>query len=1820
MTDTANSLRYLSEEWAELIIARAVLTSNLPADQLKVRVNQLDHANQKGKHVSLPIQEAYEFTSKYDAQQIAMMFDSLQAELMNFHESNEFPGLFTNMIKIIHEIFQMSFDQINPKEKVKSLHTDQIINEEVLTEHDKLQIEVFQFLSTILSKASKCPSVDFGKIDPSIISQVFYFMNHDHPNAVRASGGDILSALSSAPKSCEEICTTFWKQFNACKKDDDFRNFASWIDGVVNIKLNFNTPKMTELTLAFLKAFINHSKKIERGVLRMKFLDVLYQVIKKVCENSTAQTNTDFTTVLDQIWDVVEKWSSKSKHTSFCYVFLQHILSCTFPKFFTKGHGMHFCEILCKYAKGGDVEMLSLIAKFIDEAPREFTSSMIDDFAKMFNNYILPILFSGADKKRSPRFKDADQCKEVVNILTAVGLKSVLCIVDLAKGTLTADKPNDDHKRVRLSVIEVLANLCERNPQSIATQNDQLFPSIESILLQTAPGLPEEISFAIRTFPLIHSRNDMKLAQISQILFDTITQPNVSYADYALKSLKSFIIDMVTLQSNTMLPINYLDKLFENIHSLPDADLQKRLNLIKEISSALVQSLSQQVSNFGQVKGSNSAMTANDWNNFRLKLDKTLLPFILSTNPDTSKLAMEIEEIFQSKDLSKLDETCSADKPYYVSNWLSDIKEKKELLQNTELLIQNNATTAMIYFESVLEFWRNHKKRIGMEKCTKILSFIASTARHPSQSIRTFFEEIYKLYREDPSSLEVPHAITLIHPSLWVQFIADLNQWMGTNGLTMQNFWPQYVGVFYTLATTNLFQTEIVSQQKLAETFERFLISFWKNSKVTDYLLTEKCFKILQLFVQYSNDKMSQIIEPTNESFNAFINGIQSMLDIADAGQFPVTYPETFLSSMATVFTYAKFPEEAIFKTFSEWLIIFGVFFKENQQISILMAQLMTIILAQNPILIRQIFRGTFCECGPVSAPFILAIANNFKQNEDFLNAYENAAAIVIATIVLHINSDILVCRQAALKLMCLTFSRPEGIYTAEIPVQLTMSVTSESAAGFYYQAHHFYEFACKSVSSKLAFSVFEIFSRDFNLVMSEHSKLISSLIYFIPVVVSEHTLSEVVPVLLHLTTCSRVEEQTTAMAIHNIWSTFFVAFEQHYSTQVNELINLIFDFGVSQESMTSKESNVSVLILVDEFSIFPQETAKFLISFLCKYDRVAPEDINKFGEYLSSANIDFEVSNEEVIACNAISQILFLVESREQFNELFLDKLAALTYYGVIMYHIDKFRIGLFHPLLDSLLDAVLFRHADSNEVFTSNIEKLGTANLMKRTTSLDVQYQILTDIPTKTMLCYDRVAINVLSDLLCQADPEFKQKFFEIAIGNAFQVLPSERAMEPFLMLMGLNNMFTTKFVFQILLFTLYAFKTARVELMDSIIDLINQRLLEDLPEETFATEALPVIIVFILSLSLDFRRSFSIHLMKIISDISEKICGMSCAETISQGLIDFMRNFNGDEYIASLFERFIEDVTSFNDPSVNDIVNALFQLSKLIGASSTPFNWCSLFGLAIDATRYFLSVQSPHIATPIIQMEGLSYESIEKFVSFVVENYETERNKIFFASFYCSLVKLFKVNDNGIDTVSMQIIDQYFRQSKFKTNPAMTDTITKTIFLISLSCDDTGRQAASSAINYIISNLTHKMDQASLSLTVIQPKFITVKKRVFNTMMQVDKNIVDPTLIPAMKLFSFSGMEMNAIIDTLWQFLSSKISPTGERVPMPVFKTAEQIAEDAIISKKRRSSAADSKYASSPQKTEAASPVSQPTPEEPPKPEEPKQDDEAPQDSSA
>jgi hypothetical protein len=69
----------------------------------------------------------------------------------------------------------------------------------------------------------------------------------------------------------------------------------------------------------------------------------------------------------------------------------------------------------------------------------------------------------------------------------------------------------------------------------------------------------------------------------------------------------------------------------------------------------------------------------------------------------------------------------------------------------------------------------------------------------------------------------------------------------------------------------------------------------------------------------------------------------------------------------------------------------------------------------------------------------------------------------------------------------------------------------------------------------------------------------------------------------------------------------------------------------------------------------------------------------------LEVAEVDFSIQLQEVVALNALSQILPLIVDNKWFNVLFLSKLEQLASLAVIIFDNDTFAIRPFHLLLDT-------------------------------------------------------------------------------------------------------------------------------------------------------------------------------------------------------------------------------------------------------------------------------------------------------------------------------------------------------------------------------------------------------------------------------------------------------------------------------------------------------------------------------------------------------
>jgi hypothetical protein len=663
-------------------------------------------------------------------------------------------------------------------------------------------------------------------------------------------------------------------------------------------------------------------------------------------------------------------------------------------------------------------------------------------------------------------------------------------------------------------------------------------------------------------------------------------------------------------------------------------------------------------------------------------------------------------------------------------------------------------------------------------------------------------------------------------------------------------------------------------------------------------------------------------------------------------------------------------------------------------------------------------------------------------------------------------------------------------------------------------------------------------------MVRLPQQPLLAVLVALLPLMVAGRPIQEATSFLLSLTLQSNLADASTAEEVHRLWAVFLGVIPE---SSVSDLLQVVLKYTLAQSSLKSPESFVGVVALTFIFERFPDATAALLLPILCRsYDREIPSDYRAFLKYVEVAEVDFSISPDEIVAYNALSQILLLIEDKQLFHTLFVEKLAQLTLFAVLFFDIDSFAIGPFHPLLDTLLDAALFRFAPDTSSFTRNLQTLQESNLILRANSLDVQYQILTGISeSKHILAYDQTAVKSLASLFCQADPAFSQKLFALVLANAFKVRDCERALEPFLILMALDREVTTRSLLYLLQFAVFAFTRNRTEVVDPLVDIIRGRLLSDtLDPAVFAAEVVPVIVVFLLYLSLNCRRSLSMHIVCILADVCRKVLSLGeNAKGVSSQLNKFLARYRGDEYVASLFLRFLVETPTFGDNSVPDMVRALGELAQVMGAAEgTPYNWCMVLALLVDGVRFFIGEKCQRPQTPALELPGLVWSDAETFAGFLSQHFRDLKQRAFVVQFLGAFVKHFRCGDLYRESAALTILYWFLKRSEFVMDPVTMDNVIAFSFLVGFACDD-----AAKLLGYLLARLNHTLPNTSITLEALAPVFVPVTFKTIGHWQGISKVVVDTAKLPPFVLFQMVDVSTNDIVTTLYDHIGALLSGT-------------------------------------------------------------------------
>ena len=1680
-------LRALASEWSALLAASV---AGILGESL---------VNEKDSPAATAISQGLQMLSEYGKDGVGRMLKSYQTIIFEVSRDPEFPLLFAELFKFTAALFS---NATRKRTKVRSLHTDQIVKGEELSEVASLSCEILEFLARALDRGTRPTS-----IDSDTMCAIFAFLEQDQPNRVRAAAGGIVGSLSTSASVCDDMCKIMWARFGRLKKDSDFRNFAAWVDGVVGLQVTLDDPAMAKVALSFLQKFCDNGKKIERGVLRMKFLDAIGEMVTRLNGSATAGQNPEYSRVLNEMWAMVDKWAKREKHAEFCLKFLLVMLATGSASFFVTGHGKAFCEQLMKYTKGGSCELgiLKLVAEFVRVIPAEVVKNDFAEFEKTVKLWVLPIFLSDSeDGKKRLKFSAPEQIEVATRMLAEVGLKHMPFFIEVGNAVFV--DPNQ--KVLRLVCLQALNKIAASNEEALRKHSSDVVKWLEPVWLKQVVNGPQEFDQAAFLFPVVELEDPDTEASIAQVLFDE------AKSTHAHASLCKFIEKKVNMKQHAILPIGFMLTLLDKIGGSSIDVILKNMALLLGITDSFKRALARCEDACSLIMDSKSMLTYVDWCNFRKAVDTECLPLLLWPCDDVRRFVSDFLLMFSDGTYRDLDKTCLPADKFTLTDWCNVMPKDTDVFENIPLLLEASPAAGKFNFEIMCDFI-NAGHELEPAFLQRIFVFLGATATSDSEKLEQYFETLF----QSMDRISVGACLDSLNHSLWDHLLISLEKWIGEKQVDYAKIWKHIVAIYYSLSIREEFPVD-VQNEMLQKFFKRFCRKVWKDCDSVEQTMPvfEKSLRVATIVIQNTDAK--QIVE--QDEVDSFAVCSVRMCSLFESDTSRWSFCDAVLTFLNAVLETLEV-SETTYTHIEAAIISVSQLFEQNSRINNLACRVLTNLLLKNPGLISRVYLLTYSEMPRISSAALLAFANALSMREDFHAVYDKGAAYAMAAILANISETEIIVRRAAFKIMCILMSQTSVVCEKEASRSVVTSITSSDAIGFLGQGMSFVKFASQNLKSQIVSDMFGVFASSISM-RAHQAPLVEYLIEFVPLMMKTSTIDLCARAMARISAECKCDDTATALQVKTLWLTFCRLLKQQYPDQQTQLLQQVFQFVESSENLSTNGTLAIALVLTHIFEVFPNETASVLLQYVLKpYDFEIPDDTAQYCAFWNSAKVSLAPTKSDIVALNALSQILLMVNQKSVFQTLFGGKLDVLLLAALMTLSAEQYHIEGIYPLLDSLLDASLLRFAGDPETASSNLELLQSKGLVSRATSLKQQATLWSE-QARNIVAYDHDLVRCLTDMFAQTDATFKGRFFGKLVAFAFQIEPQNpRSLEPFMMIMAMGAQMSTEFMYRILLFTLYVFRTNRSELMDCLIDCVKFHLLALSPEsQQFTDETMPVLIILLLYLSLDLRTSLAAHIMKIIGQILTTVRDSPAKDKVQPALVEYLGTFGGCKYVALQFLRFIKSASTFGDDNVKAMIQTLDILAGLFPEQD---NWCSMLALLIDGARRFIGERGQRPIDNVLPQH--TFQTVREFTDALKSHTQNESLRDFMFVFFCNIITSFKSCDFNRDSAVLCILASLCESDY---NIPGDDAI-KFLMLVSISADEYSQRFCAPLL--------------ATSITTLPPvpQFIDVKERPYNNSLNHSRTIVDPACLPSFPL-PINETSSDHVVDSIWSFISEKI----------------------------------------------------------------------------
>lgn len=1684
----------------------------------------------------LHFEDSYKLFKDYDEFYIDMLLEAVECSIFEFFKEIYFINIFSDIILCVYSSVTVGFVLSRSDNKKKSLHTTEILKNKKLNKLQSLLCDTFEFISRFVDHAKQNKKSDLSVINPSIISKIFYFMGYEQPNQVRLCTGNIISALSEDENVSRHIVELFWKSFANCKKDNEYRNFSSWIDGLIETRFSYETPTQKKLVLDFFKTFLDFGNKIEKGALKIKFLELILSVAHKLCVDKNV-VDDKLCGIFTAVFNLVMKWSTISKHSKFCYSFLLRIVTIISPEFYMLNHPKIF-ELVCKYIKCGDPEMLEIIADFIKKSALFGQTSINENLRKQLSGMLVPSLFNKVDKKPSLRFKEPNQVKGIINILTQIGM----CDIDYFSYLINIflGQNSEDSSLLKSICISSISTLSELYPDIIASKSSDLGFVLENIILYRNDIREDEIISAVKTFPLIHNNNDKDLAQVSQVLFGYTMSNNPNLSSASIKSLEDYISGFVSLTSNALIPMNFLKKLLDELYSFSIDEVKKKLILVERITSAFILCLSRGNNDPGVILQGKCSLTESDWVVFRINIDIDFFPLLFCTDKDVRLMVSKISLMFENKYIKELDKVCDKGIHYFLSQWLTDINMLDfDIVDHINLVLTKSSESSEIYFKKGFELLKYKRSMIKNLNSTKLFCMTCGLANCNPTAISDFFEEIYR--NDDPQIMDISKALPFLDENIWCKLLLDLNQWKASSSTKHH---AQYVYVYYLISKQKDFVRILQSNRKLSEIYERYLITFWKSTDIHAHEIAtnERSLYILQVFTENSKDRLSRVLDNEKGSFRVFLQSLISLSDIQYAPEFTNTYVDTLLSTLDTLFRYYKFEDNEMFYNFYKWIVEIVATFSAKERCHILFVQLLSTILINNQFLLNVYFDCTLLHIDTVSSAFILAFASFFESKKGMFKD-DNFKSIILRLIITHIRSNLLLSRSAIVKIICLSILDKRLIFVEGAPPSLPMPISPHKYISYMDYSDIFVDYIANYVSPRIIYNIIKFISENAQKFDQRLEEIFYEIKQFIPILVNECFYDRLITDLIVLFSYSNYRKFSVSCIIDEIWTIFFQTLKGKSNLDIMFIIKKIFDY-TNTIDIKSNMMVSSTLAIDAMFQYFKNEVSLYLFSIFKTFSISLPENVCECFVLLNNnSNNDYE--NEEIIGYIFLNRVIHHIHEMDEFVSSFPENAHILLYVAIMLHQKKEYVVHSSSTLLEKILSMTTLLISDGTNNYSSNLSSLIYGDLVKGSNDCSIQYSFSNESRNDQMNFHENSTIKSLIAIFCNYYPSFKEKFIHIVFANMFR--KPNTLNDSLTIVLSLVDDFTTKHVHLISLFLVYVLRTSSFYLYDTLIEIICH-IIESgkITEDRIKEESVPLISLLLISLSLDLSKSLILRIIILIGDLFSYLSKYTCVNIISLNILKCIGNSKNDEYICSLILTYFTKGVSIADECFCKLIPAIYQVSSFFASSCGENNFILLLAYVMDYLHY--SIVSSRNGEYF--NKDIECETTEEFVDKISKVFCDEYYITFLLNFCCSILNNQYIIDMGIDTVILKFLSCLILRTEYSSSIHMMSKLAQQFYLFGITCDESIRRNISSVFKYIISH--NSVEYKYYNPLSINIKVIETERLVYESNKIVMVESIDRSSLPTFTIPSFTKEEVYQQIEEVLTCINQKLSSVDNTTP--------------------------------------------------------------------